>query len=218
MIESVARSAGSPRALALILAGHAILLGAVLTTKMSVAPPAVNPVTTIINIAVDPPPDPQPVRQPPQPRPQSPAAPQRPFIDTPPAIVDMGNSSSTLIVPGPASVDLGPLLGPAIVPDPPRQQPARSPAVSLTPEQGLRPPYPNDKLREGEEATLRLRLTIDARGRVTAVSPVGNADPSFLAAARRHIMRAWRYRPATEDGMAVGSNIMVSLSFRLEEG
>ena len=41
-----------------------------------------------------------------------------------------------------------------------------------------------------EEASLRLALTIDARGRVTAVEPVGAADPTFLAAARRHILRA----------------------------
>ena len=60
-----------------------------------------------------------------------------------------------------------------------------------------------DKRRAEEEATLRLRLTIDARGRVIAVEPVGPADPSFLEAARRHILRAWRYKPATEDGVAV---------------
>jgi periplasmic protein TonB len=68
-----------------------------------------------------------------------------------------------------------------------------------------------------EEATLRLRLTIDVRGRVTAVEPVGPADPSFLEAARRHILRAWRYKPATEDGVAVPSTMTINLSFRLEE-
>ena len=81
----------------------------------------------------------------------------------------------------------------------------------------LKPPYPNDKLRLEQEATLKLRLTIDARGRVTAVDPVGPADPSFLAAARRHILQAWRYKPATEDGVAVPTTTVINLSFRLED-
>ena len=90
-------------------------------------------------------------------------------------------------------------------------------ALRATPESALKPPYPLDKIRSEEEATLRLRLTIDTRGRVTAVEPVGAADPSFLEAARRHILRAWRYKPATEDGVAVPSTTVISLSFRLED-
>ncbi len=86
-----------------------------------------------------------------------------------------------------------------------------------TADNALKPPYPNDKLRAEEEATLKLRLTIDARGRVTAVDPVGSADPSFLEAARRHILKAWRYKPATEDGVAVPTTMVITLSFRLEE-
>ena len=52
---------------------------------------------------------------------------------------------------------------------------------------------------------LRLKLTIDPRGRVIAVDPVGKADPAFLAAARRHLIAHWRYKPATEDGRAIAS-------------
>ena len=46
---------------------------------------------------------------------------------------------------------------------------------------------------------LRLRLTIDARGRVVAVEPVGRADRAFLAAARRHLLApgATSRRPRT---------------------
>ena len=86
-----------------------------------------------------------------------------------------------------------------------------------TAEGALKPPYPLDKIRTEEEATLRLRLTIDPRGRVIVVDPVGKADPSFLEAARRHILKAWRYKPATEDGVAVQSTTVISLSFRLED-
>jgi protein TonB len=79
----------------------------------------------------------------------------------------------------------------------------------------IRPPYPDSKRMAGEEARLRLRLTIDERGRVVAVDPVGKADPTFLAAARRHILRAWRYQPAMEGATAVPSTTTITLKFEL---
>ena len=75
----------------------------------------------------------------------------------------------------------------------------------LTPASELKPPYPPSKLLSEEEATLKLRLTIDERGRVVAVEPVGRADPAFLDAARRHLLAHWRYKPASEDGRAIAS-------------
>jgi protein TonB len=118
---------------------------------------------------------------------------------------------------GPIFQEFPPLRGGGTVADPPRQEIVKIAAVSRTPDSALRPPYPNDKLRLEEEATLRLRLSIDAHGRVTAVEPVGRADASFLEAARRHIVRAWRYKPAMENGVAVPSVMVINLSFRLEE-
>ena len=46
---------------------------------------------------------------------------------------------------------------------------------------------------------------------------ISSSVSSFLAAARRHIIRAWRYTPATEDGVAVPSSTVISLSFRMED-
>jgi protein TonB len=85
----------------------------------------------------------------------------------------------------------------------------------LTRETDVKPPYPPSKLRDGEEATLKLRLSIDERGRVTAVDPVGAADAVFLAAARKHLMARWRYQPATEDGRPVATTTTITLRFEL---
>jgi len=63
---------------------------------------------------------------------------------------------------------------------------------------------------------LRLRLTIDERGRVIAVEPVGRADKVFLEAARRHLLAHWRYRPASEGGRAVTSSTVITLRFQLD--
>jgi protein TonB len=80
----------------------------------------------------------------------------------------------------------------------------------------MRPPYPPSKIRSEEEALLTLRLSIDPRGRVVAVEPLGRTDPAFLAAARRHLIAHWRYSPATEDGRAIASSTVITLRFQLD--
>ena len=102
-------------------------------------------------------------------------------------------------------------------PDPlPIPAPVRTGPRFATPPGAVRPPYPPSKIASEEEAVLRLRLSIDPRGRVTAVEPVGRADPAFLAAARRHLLAHWRYKPATVDGRAIASATIISLRFELE--
>jgi len=61
-----------------------------------------------------------------------------------------------------------------------------------------------------------LKLSIDERGRVVAVEPVGRTDRSFFEAARRHLIANWRYKPATEDGKAIASSTVITLTFRIE--
>lgn len=90
-------------------------------------------------------------------------------------------------------------------------------AVLLTSAAELKPPYPASRLDRGEEATLKLRITVGPNGKVTNVEPVGRADPAFLAAARAHIMAHWRYRPASRDGEAVSSTMVINLRFQLDD-
>ncbi|HET9336397.1 MAG TPA: energy transducer TonB [Sphingomicrobium sp.] len=208
---------GSPRTLVLILAGHAALIAAVLTAKPGIVSVLPFDPTDVINIPVDPPPPPPP--QPTvEPRPTPPAT-QPTFIEKPAPIVPMEQPTTFQLDTGPTIADIGAVIGsgPTTILGPPRKDPVRIGPRFATSENAIKPPYPSDKLRDQEEATLKLRLTIDARGRVTAVEPVGAADPSFLAAARRHILRAWRYKPATEDGVAVATSTVITLSFRLED-
>jgi protein TonB len=114
-----------------------------------------------------------------------------------------------------ASVGPSPNPGPAIQPTP-LPKPEGTAARLLTSAEDLRPPYPEAKRLSGEEALLTLRLTIDERGRVVAVDPVGPADRAFLDAARRHLLARWRYKPATEGGRAIASTLTIKLRFQLE--
>lgn len=206
----------SPKTLALVAIGHVALVGIALTTKMTIDYYHPKPPLVLVPIRPTPPPDPQPM---PKPDPRRPANQSHitaidPTVSLPP--IDTGPT----VDPGPP-LPLGPISGtgidPGTVVPPVKADPVRIAARFSTPDSMLRPPYPADKLRMQEEATLQLRLTIDANGRVTAVEPIGRADPSFLEAARRHILRSWRYKPATVDGVATGSTTVINLSFRLED-
>jgi len=209
-----AQRTGSPKALTLIVAGHALALAAVLTAKPELVGIVRDPPPIIFDVPDDPvKPKPQPIENTTQEQQET----QETFIPTERPIVDMGQATNIALDQGPPIREILTGTGTAIIADPPQHIPVKLGPRIATSEQALKPPYPTDKIRSEEEATLRLRLTIDARGRVIAVDPVGNADPSFLEAARRHILKTWRYKPATEDGAAVQSTTVISLSFRLED-
>jgi len=203
-----------PNALLLIVGGHAVLIAAVMTAKLAVPPRIVDPPIIVRPIPI--PPDPPPIPDPPatkdthQPPRSTPYQPPRTF---PVPSLD-GPTIDTTPIPQP---DLRPIPGPDLGPTTtPISQPVHVGPRFVTPERLIKPPYPADKQRLEEEATLRLKLSIDDRGRVTAVEPVGRVDRSFFEAARKHLIAYWRYKPATEDGRAVAATTVITLTFRLE--
>ena len=203
-----------PNALLFIVGGHAVLIAAVMTAKLAVPPRIVDPPIIVRPIAI--PPDPPPIPDPPatkdthQPPRSTPYQPPRTF---PVPSLD-GPAIDTTPIPQP---DLRPIPGPDLGPTTTAiPQPVRDGPRFVTPERLIKPPYPADKQRLEEEATLRLKLSIDDRGRVTAVEPLGRVDRSFFEAARKHLIAYWRYKPATEDGRAVAATTVITLTFRLE--
>ena len=200
----------NPAALALIVAAHAAAIAAVMSAKMQYDRHKEAP-TIVETIRLPPVPQPDPVEQP---RTQ----PSDRALDTPTPLVPLPP------LPGPAVQDLpalpmpGPLIGNGMDPAPlPLPAPVvRSGPRFATPDADIRPPYPEAMRAREQEAVLRLRLSIDQHGRVVAVEPVGKADPTFLAAARRHILKAWRYKPAMEGDRAVAASTVVTLKFELD--
>ena len=209
-VPAFAAEGRHPRTLFLILAGHTAAIAAVMMAEGYVPDPLLDPPTVIDFIdPAKPPPENPPPRQPSHPsKIDTPTillpipAPDLPGVDTTPTPLPLPD-------PGPA---IGPGTDTHVTPTPPVRVGPRF----LTRESDVKPPYPPSKLREGEETTLKLRLSIDERGRVTAVDPVGSADPVFLAAARKHLMARWRYQPATEDGRAVATTTTITLRFELD--
>ena len=209
-----------PNSLAVIIGAHAALLALVLSAKMDLPTPFRATPTQVELIEVPTPPKPVPEPDPKQKQQQQHQDTRIDQPDTRIPLPPMPGPSIEPPLPMPVPEPL-PLPGSGAEPTP-RQQPAVTQPVRTgprfaTPDHLLKPPYPASKLDRDEEASLRLRLSIDERGRVTSVEPVGSADPVFLAAARKHLIARWRYKPATEDGLPVPSTTVITLRFELEE-
>ena len=202
-----------PNAMLAIVAVHVAVIAAVMSAKMDL-PIRLFPTPTTVVFVPTPKtktPDPQPRHDPPRSQNQQ--------IDQVDRLVPTPDRATDPFDPGPITrVGPGQLAGGTnLIPELPLPHvPVTLDAMLMTPAAVLKPPYPESKLITGEEATLRLRLTIDEHGRVVAVDPVGRADQVFLAAARKHLIAKWRYRPASEDGRAVSSSMVITLRFQLD--
>ena len=199
----------SPQTLLLIAGAHIAVIAAVMSARMDLPQRIFEPPIILTPIPIPKPPPPNAAERETQTETKS-------TIDQPPTIVHLRPPTND---------------GPDTIPNPPTSggersvcRPRRPPQSSIPPHRLVSrrrrhssPALPAVELDREEEAVLRLKLTIDAGGRVTAVDPVGQADPAFLAAARRHLMTHWRYRPATEDGRAIASATVITLRFQLDE-
>ncbi len=201
----------SRRTLVLVAAGHVGLIALVLTARSEMPIGRIFGPTEVI--FVDPP-------KPPPPEPAPPHSPTSSTIDRPVTIIPTPRPTPTPLDEGPPVAPPTPFAGnsvepaPLYLPTPPVV--VRKAARFITAADDVRPPYPAAKQRMEEEASLRLALQIDSAGRVTSVDPVGAADPIFLDAARRHILKRWRYAPATEGDTAIASRIVITLRFELQ--
>ena len=81
----------------------------------------------------------------------------------------------------------------------------------------FKPDYPPGLRREGIEGSVTVRVTIDEKGRVTAVALVKATDPRFFEETRQQALRYWRFDPARRDGVAVVSEQIMTVHFRLED-
>ena len=207
----VAQRHSAPHVMLAIIAGHVALIAAVMSAKLDQPDRNFHPPTVVTPIPLPKPPPPEPRAQP---------KPSPSVVTRTPAIVPVPQPRDDRFDPTPIpSLPSIPAVRPTPNPEPriaPMPAPVRVGPRFATPAGAVRPPYPASKIQSEEEAVLKLRLSIDPRGRVVAVEPVGRADPAFLAAARRHLLAHWRYKPATEDGRAIASSTVITLRFEIE--
>ncbi len=140
-----------------------------------------------------------------------PTAHARTPIKAPPVTPQAPTNNAT----NPVAVPIQPVpmasVGTDTIPQPPAAPTALTVLVSPA------PTYPRDALREGVEGTVVLELRISAEGRVLDAHVVrGSGDRRLDAAAREQVLRAWRFQPATRNGVPIEALGQVSVVFRLD--
>lgn len=81
------------------------------------------------------------------------------------------------------------------------------------------PPYPTAAIRRGLEGTVYLRVRVDAGGRPLEVLVERSSGHALLdREASAHVMRRWRFQPASVDGRPSIAWARVPIGFRLERG
>jgi len=212
--NAIAPRKPSPNALLIVISVHVALLAAVMSAKMDL-PGSIRNSPLVVQLIPE---RATPPEQ--QIKPQAQPTPRQPNFTQPPRQVDIATSGGEIVDATPSLPAFDGLMGdptlrPTVTPTP-RPAPVKAGARLITPASELKPPYPMSRLASGEEGAVTVRLTVDERGRVTAVDPVGRPDRAFFEAARRHLLAHWRYQPATEDGRAVATSFTVTLRFQLD--
>lgn len=79
------------------------------------------------------------------------------------------------------------------------------------------PPYPPQALQQRQQGEVLLRVSIDASGKVSAVEIERSSGHRLLdQAARRQVLRHWRFAPAQRDGQHIPAQGLVPINFRIE--
>jgi protein TonB len=79
----------------------------------------------------------------------------------------------------------------------------------------IKVPYPEEAKKNEIEGSVRLKVTVDETGVVTAVAVI--SGPGYgLNEAARDALRKYRFKPATKGGEAVGTTIVYTYTFLLD--
>lgn len=214
-----------PRVAAFTTAG-VIELAVIYAVATGLALHVITTAPQILRVAIVKPETPKKELTPPMPRMQlvQPSAPQVPppiiNIQTPPNQPQI----TTVQTPHPVAVPPAPTVVQQVQPParpapPPVQQPPAPPtppsAIAATHTQ---PPYPMIAVREGQQGTVQLNISVAADGSVQDVSVTESSGSQALDdAAIEWIKEHWRYRPATRNGQAVVANTRADVVFNLQQ-
>lgn len=211
----------SPTSLAIVILLHAGAITALALSKMEVPVMKVFKPIEVETVAPEPVPD----EIPPEPRDQKPVPPDTQIDYVPPLVPAAPRGPVVLHDPNldrvvhdprpPLRTDERPREPVEPTPMPTLQPPVRVEAKMRSGD--LQPPYPPSEEKMEREGRVAIRVTIGADGRVKAAEKVSATSDAFYRATERHALRAWRFSPATVDGMPVESSKVLTVHFRLND-
>lgn len=81
------------------------------------------------------------------------------------------------------------------------------------------PAYPIQALRAGIQGTVLLKVLVDPVGKPVQVIIEHSSGSRLLDdTARRHVLAAWRFHPAIQNGQAIEAWVVVPVRFNLSQG
>lgn len=207
-----ARIAGLAGAIALNIAALMLLLVPV-SAPVAIAPPE-NTTVVSLDPPKPPPPPPPPIQEVTPPRPHTQTAPpvvrQQPTVEPPPPLVFETTSNVGLPPPTNTGTEIAKI-------DPPPTGPLTTESLQYA----LAPPptYPREALMAGAEGTVVLKVLVDVDGTPLEVEIQRSSGNRRLDdAAKRQVLRKWKFRPAMRDGRAIQVYGLVPVNFSLERG
>lgn len=208
--RSPAERGSRASSLALVIGLHAAAIAGALLAKSTVLIPDTGEITKLVHVA--PIEDPPPLPPSPEPQTEMPPPPAGSTAIVPPSIEAARPVIPPITPPGaaPPAPPLPPIA--SSPPTPPLLIDARFTAASLA---RLQPAYPGALLRAGVEGEVTVRVTIGPDGRVERVDKIRADHDAFFEATRRHALRAWRFAPATRDGLPVESSQTHTVRFTI---
>ena len=183
------------------------------TPDSAEAPPP-EPPPQLVEQATPPAPEPEPTRQtdtpaelavpvPPPPLPPPPAPPERhaapPRPQLPPPRLPSGASAE-----GREDGLTDIILGQNTVP------PGEDPNA-----QNIPPRYPPEAVRRGQQGSVELSVVVGTDGRALTVDVAVSSGYPLLDRAAREAVAKWRFRPGSQDGLAMPTTLPVSFQFTL---
>lgn len=80
-----------------------------------------------------------------------------------------------------------------------------------------KPPYPEKARTHQLEGTVLLLVSLDARGRVTAVALQQTCGHEILDQAAIKAVRSWLFEPARQNGTTLAAQVVVPIRFKFEQ-
>jgi protein TonB len=174
----------------------------------------------VVDLLAPPAPEVPPAPPPPPPRLEKPPTP-RPIIAAPPAPTPLPPEAPVFEAPPPPPEPPAPEPVVAVAPPaPPPPAPAPEPkTIPATAVDYLTPPvltYPAQSQRRGEHGRVLVRVLVDARGAPQKMSISRSSGFARLDEAALAAVRATRFKPHTENGVALPFWVLIPLVFEIE--
>ncbi|MDX3908310.1 MAG: energy transducer TonB [Sphingobium sp.] len=196
------------------VAVHALLVGGYLLIPAEVIERYTPSIIIGTNVPLTPPPPQVPLERKAESKPLQKSI-DSPYVPEP--NVNLDTSGETILGSNfPTNLDPGIIepFNPGVI------EPARDPvltAVSIDPRymRDFQPDYPPSMQRAQEEGKVTVRVIIGADGHVVSVEKLFATLDAFWEAARTQALRKWRFRAATRDGVAIESEKVMTVHFKL---